>query len=400
MRKDDVMKNRYVWIVVALLAGCLASCNNIEPEPAANANRKKVYNLRYTNEGRTVFLTWDMDVDTTMCGIQIARNGENPVDVDSLITSYTVRHVTPNQDVLYTVKIRYNDSIVSEGTSVRVHINYDQQVYAGYLMSVGSIAELPDDDERAAAEWFDRAFVQQNRGRFIPIWELANVNLDEVACLWVHIDRQGMPMGWQNLPGGFSDPTFVTNLKAYVEEGGNLYLSTHATQLLTAIGRITEAQRPNEVSTGQGGYGADVWTMNAYLGAGSETSYDRRGYSFFDGMKLDYYNEYEYTSFPMLGPGIREDHNCIWNLSDIKFTSGSDKIRGWELATKSTALATWGQNTELNYIGLVDFAISGTYRGRIVAMGLGCYEWAQQDGNIYQYQIERLTENIIESLRK
>ena len=368
----------YSLLLIALLAGWLVSCNTIEPEMSASVNKKKVTNLRYTNDGRTVYLTWDIDVDPTMCGVQIARNGENPVNVDSLITSYTVRHVT----------------------SVRVHIRYDQPVYAGYVMSVGSIAELPDDDERAAAEWFDRTYVRQNRGRFIPIGEVGNINLDEIACLWVHIDRQGMPVGWQNLTGGFSDPAFVANLKGYVEEGGNVYLSVHATQLLVAIGRITEAQAPNYFSSGQGGWGPDVWTMNAWLGAGAETSYDRRGYSFFEGMKLDYFNNYEYTSFPMISAGVREDHNCIWNLSDIKFTSGSDKIRGWELATKSTALATWGQNTELNHIGLVDFAISGNYRGRIVAMGLGCYEWAEQDGNAYQYQIEKLTENIIETLRK
>ena len=393
------MRNFYSLMIVALVA-CLAACNSVEPQPAANANRKKVYNLRYTNEGRTVFLTWNLDADTTMCGIQIARNGENPVNIDNLITSYTVRHVTPNEDVMYTVKIRYKDSIVSDGVSVRVHVQYDLPIYAGYVMSVGSIAELPDDDERAAAEWFDRAYVQRNRGRFIPIGELANVNLDEVACLWIHIDRQGMPEGWQNLTGGFSDPVFVSNLRGYVEDGGNLYLSVHATQLLTAIGRITEEQRPNEVSTGQGGYGPDVWTVNAYLGAGTDVSYDHRGFPFFDGMTLDYYNDYEYTTFPMISAGVREDHNCIWNLKDMKFSSGSDKVRGWELATHSTALATWGQNTELNHIGLVDFAITGNYRGRIIAMGLGCYEWDKQEGNVYQYQIERFTENIIESIRK
>lgn len=394
------MRNFLTIVLIALTAGWFASCNTVEPEMSASKGRKKVYNLRYTNEGRTLYLTWNLDADSTMSGIQIARNGENPVTIDSLLTSYTVRHVTPNQDVLYTVKIFYRDSVVSEGVSVRVHIKYDQPVYAGYVLSTGSIAELPDDDERAAAEWFDREYVQKNRGRFIPIWEVGNVNLDEVACLWVHIDRQGMPAGWQNLTGGFSDPVFVANLKSYVEEGGNLYLSTHATQLLVAIGRITEALSPNEISTGQGGYGPDIWTMNAYLGAGSTPSYDHRGYEFFKDMKLDIYNNYEYTSFPMVSPGIREDHNCLWRLSDIKFPSGSDKVRGWELATKSTALATWGQNTELNYIGLVDFAIMGNYRGRIVAMGLGCYEWALHDGNAYQYQIEKLTENIIESLRK
>ena len=68
-------------------------------------------------------------------------------------------------------------------------------------MSAGSIAELPDDDERAAAEWFDRTYVQKGKGRFIPIGEVGNVNLDEVACLWIHIDRQGMATGWQKISG-------------------------------------------------------------------------------------------------------------------------------------------------------------------------------------------------------
>ena len=388
-------------IILFVLTGFLfASCTHVMLEPPANLGRKKVYNLQYTNDGRTVYLTWNLDIDSTMCGMQVARNGENPFNIDSLITSYTVKHVTPNEDVMYTVKIRYKDSIVSEGVSVLVHVNYDQPIYCGYVMSANSIAELPDDDERAAAEWFDRQYVQCNRGRFVNMWDLGNVNLDEIGCLWIHIDRQGMSPGWQNLSGGFNDAGFVANLKAYVEEGGQLFLSNHATQLLTAIGRLTEDQRPNEVSTGQGGWGADVWTMNACLGYGSETVYDRRGHAFFEGMTLDFFNEYEYTSYPMLSSGVREDHNCLWDLSKIKFTSGSDKIRGWELATNSTALATWGQYTQLNIIGLVDFDVTEVYRGRIVAMGLGCYEWAKQEGNTYQYQIERLTENILESLRK
>ena len=116
------MRNFLTIVLIALTAGWFASCNTVEPEMSASKGRKKVYNLRYTNEGRTLYLTWNLDADSTMSGIQIARNGENPVTIDSLLTSYTVRHVTPNQDVLYTVKIFYRDSVVSEGVSIRVHI--------------------------------------------------------------------------------------------------------------------------------------------------------------------------------------------------------------------------------------------------------------------------------------
>ena len=32
-------------------------------------------------------------------------------------------------------------------------------------------------------------------------------------------------------------------------------------------------------------------------------------------------------------------------------------------------------------------------------MGLGCYEWNLQNGNAYQYQIERLTANILNYIK-
>lgn len=379
---------------------CFAACSPIIPEPAANVNRAKAFNLTYTNEGRTVYLKWNLDVDSSMCGIQITCGEDEPIEIDHMVKQYTIKHVIPNKDILYTVKVRFRDSIVSEGTSVRVHIPYDIPLCVGYVMSANTIDELPDDDEKAAAWWFDREYVQKRKGRFISMRELASVDLDVVSCLWIHIDRQGMSPGWENLSGGFNDPDFIANLRAFVMEGGNLFLSVHATQLVDAIGRIPAEYRPNEVSTGQGGLGTDVWTVNAWLGAEEEVNYDHRVHAFYQDMTLGYYNKYTYTTYPMASAGVREDHNSLWNLSTMKFPSGSNKVRGWELATNSTALGTWGQNTELNYIGLVDFAASNPYRGRIVALGLGCYEWAMQDGNVYQYQIEKITENILEAIRQ
>ena len=88
----------------------------------------------------------------------------------------------------------------------------------------------------------------------------------------------------------------------------------------------------------------------------------------------------------------------MWNLSSISFASGSDKTRGFELATNCTVLGTWGQNTEFSFPGFVLFSAQDTFHGEIVAMGLGCYEW-NQEGNQYQSQIEKLTANILDYLR-
>lgn len=396
------MKNVFYSIgsIAAIVAMLFTSCTPVEPELAANAGLEKARNLTYTNEPntRTVVLHWLLNVDSTMTGIQITVNGENPLEIDSVVTSYTVRHVVPNQDVLYTVKVRYRNGMVSPGTSVCVHINYDQPIYAGYLLTAGSIGELADDDERAAAEWFDREYVQHNLGCFVRLEELAALDLDKVGCLWIHVDREGLITGWQNLPENLRSDAFLNALRRYTGEGGKLFLSTHATQLVAAIGRIAEDYAPNTVASGQGGL-ADLWTMNACLGYGGETVYDRRGHRYFQGLTCDYYNKYEYTSFPLLSGGVHEDHNSMWNLSSMRFSSGANKLRGFEVATSSQVLATWGQYTDLSYAGMVEFYPTEQHRGTIVCMGLGCYEW-HMEGNTYQYQIEKLTKNIIEDLRK
>lgn len=384
-----------------LVAIGLVGCTPVEPELPANANLEKARSLSYTNEPgtRTVVLNWQLNADTTMAGIQITTNGANPLEIDSVVTSYTVRHVVPNQDVLYTVKVRYRNGLVSEGSSVNVHITYDLPILAGYLLTAGSVAELADDDERAAAEWFEREYVSQNKGCFVRMDELATIDLDRVACLWVHIDREGLSAGWRNLPENVRDEAFLNNMRAYAAEGGKFFFSVHATQLIAAIGRISDEHAPNEIASGQGGL-ADTWTMNAYLGYGGETEYDRRGHRFMQDMTCDYYNKYEYTSFPMLSDGVHEDHNSLWNLSTMRFSTGTNKVRGFEIDNSCQCIGTWGQNTELNYIGLVEFYPTEQFRGTIVAMGLGCYEWAMAAGNKHQRQIERLTSNILEDLRR
>lgn len=393
------MKHQFFF---ALLCGfCLIACKPVNLEGPANANLQKARNIRYTNDPgtRTIHLTWDLDVDTTMVGIQIAQNGEMPLEIDSVVKAYTVRHVIPNQDVLYTIKVRYKNGMVSQGNSVCVHVDFDQTIQAGFLLTAPSIGELPDDDERAAAEWFNREYVQKGKGCFVQIDDLANINLDIVACIWVHVDREGLMVGWHNLPENLRSESFLNNLRAYSLEGGKFFFSTHATQLVAAIGRISDAYAPNEFASSQGGL-ADLWTMNACLGYGGEVVYDHRDHRFFKSMICDYFNKYEYTSFPMVSAGLHEDHNCMWKVSSLIFPAGSNKIRGFEIATQSTCLATWGQHTDLSSVGLVEFKATEKYRGPIVTMGLGCYEWNMAGGNAYQSQIEKFTTNVLEYLRQ
>lgn len=373
----------------------LTACNGVNIPEAANSGLGKAENLRYTSEGRTVTLRWDVANPSSIDGVQITCNGQTPVQIDSLVTEYVVRHVVPNKDVYYTVKLHYTNGLVSEGVTIRVNLRYDAPIYYGFVLAADAPENLPDDDERAAAIWFREQYVNRGLGQFVNVGQIQSIDLDVISTLWVHVDRTGMRVGAQNLTGGFGTELFIQGLRHFVEEGGNVLLTNHATQFVSAIGRIDQEYAVNEFNSGDGGTGDDIWTMNAFIGL----TYDHRGDVYFRDMILDYYNGYEYTSFPMLGPGLREDHNSMWNLSTTKFVGAIDKTRGFEQATNCTVLATWGQNTEMAFVGMCDFEPVGAYHGRIVAIGLGCYEWAQNgEGNIFQSQIERLTSNCLSYL--
>lgn len=388
------MKN-VIYTTLLFLAAFLCACKDVHYQDAANAGLPKAQQLSWTNEGRTVTLSWQLADTANMQGFQLTTNGKDPIEINGVHTSYTIKHVLPNRNMLYTIKIRYRNGLISDGSTVKVYIETTQPLLAGYILSAPSIAELPDDDEQAAARWFENTYVKSGLGKFIPIAQMDQVNVDDIACVWIHIDRQGLAQGWQHLTGGFASVRFVDALRTYVEEGGRVFLSTHATQLLVAIGRLSENYAPNQFASGQGGIGQDIWTINAYIGL----TYDHRGDLFYKNMLLGRYSGYEYTSFPMLSEGLREDHNCIWNTSEMTFISGSDKVRGFEIATNCTILGTWGQTTEFTYPGFCRFDVTGAYRAPIVAMGLGCYEWNKEGGNAFQSQIETLTYNVIENLR-
>ena len=56
----------------------------------------------------------------------------------------------------------------------------------------------------------------------------------------------------------------IAALTTYYKNGGNLFLSNHATQLVVPLGRTERA--PGIFADGEGGDGADVWTINANIG--------------------------------------------------------------------------------------------------------------------------------------
>lgn len=240
-----------------------------------------------------------------------------------------------------------------------------------------------DDDEQAAYDWFYKDY---NPGHglekvvFTPD-NISTLNANDVKVLWIPINRLGD--NGDNIdvvkPKAIYD--HVETLKKYVQDGGNLYLTNHATLLVSAIGRIADQYKPNTVT-----YGnpvnikiEDPWGVNPRF-----ADMDYRGHVLYSDFKA---GSRESNYFLNSGPS-REDHNCLWK--DFNYT---DFIN----ATNSHILGKWSDNGDTNNFGVVEFMPKAEYKGTILCNGLAAYEWSCE-GNKYVDNIKKFTENSISYL--
>ncbi len=352
-------------------------------------------------KGRTVKLDWTLPDRSDITAVKVIRDGD--VNAATVLPAYATSCVLKGQpmdkEITYTVAVVYEQYYASKGASVKVNIPYITPKM-GYLMTAATIQQLPDDDERAAASWF----VAQDNAELIQPSQLADIDADLYPVIWIEIDRVGLPMGWQNLPQEISGEDAIEALRQYSANGGSLYLSNMATQLTVPLGFVPENMAPTVYGNGNGGSGDDVWVINPYLGwdfrNGSDQGfYDRTAHAIYKGITLEDPNNYGYENLPLIGPGQREDHNCLWDCNIYGRGDQIDVIKNFEVTTNSLVLATWGHVRDHCVAGLVEF-YSNSQHGRCVANGFAAYEWNQNSGtNPYQHNIEQLTTNILDYLK-
>ncbi len=363
-----------------------------------------VTGLKSELNGRTVTLSWTLPDQKYRTGVRVITNGETDkaLLLDADATSCVLRAQPMETPLTYSVEAVYDTYYYSPAESVEKTIPYMEPKML-YLLpaDAATAADLTDDDERAAAAWF----AAQPNTTFVHPSEIANYDPAIYSVMWIEVDRVGLEIGWQNLPGDIAAPATIKALKEYSANGGSLYLSNMATQLTVPLGIVPDNMAPTVYGNGEGGSGDDVWVINPNLGwdfkdgNSNQGFYDRTSHAIFEGLTLEDPNSYGYPTLPLIGPGIREDHNCLWDCNIYGAGSYADVIKNFEVTTNSLVLATWGHVRDHCVAGLVDFYANPEH-GRCVAMGLAAYEWNQNSGkNPYQHNIEKLTENILNYLK-
>ncbi len=269
--------------------------------------------------------------------------------------------------------------------------------------------------EVAAAQWFGDTF---SDGELLTKADLDNITPENYKAIWVHIDRCGIGMGYNNLPEDYRDSEVKAKLTEYVKNGGALYLSKFATQMVHELDRIDAAYAPGIFGDGDGGVGTDVWCVNAYLGsmqtyiadADPTQIYDRTTHPIYAGMeKWEAHSEqiadYPHPAFPLLGTGTgegihREDHNCMWDLNAYTWSvEGKNTLEQLENQYNCTVIGTWGHVQDYCVAGIVEFKPDSNYKGTIIANGLAACEWAPRTANnAYHSNLTKLTQNTLEYL--
>ena len=396
------MKKIYT-IGAAALALLATSCDDIQLPGAANEGLETVSNLTYVIDGRSLTLNWTLPAGN-VSKVLVYRDETLLAELEGPQTTYYIERAQTNQDNIYVVKVVMADGLVSLGQNVLVHIEYvpptptptpgGGPLPAAFLLTANSIDEIVDDDDKAAAEWFYNTYAAKGKGLFLKVDELDQLSPNKVSCLWVQCDLEdGTEPGWQKLPYGLANEATITAIKNFTQDGGNLFLTKHATQLVAAIGRTDYA--PGIYGAGPGGEGGDYWMMQCNIGF----QYDHRTHPIFAGMQAGDPNGYGFEGYYLEGPGWREDHNCMWDLNACGFPGTPNVVVNFEDAASASVLATWGHVQDYCCAGIIEFNANAAFDGKVIAIGLSAYEFHQNTGNEFQQNIEALTANSIEYLK-
>ena len=272
------------------------------------------------------------------------------------------------------------------------------------------------DDDAKALEWFQTFYGA--KAKLVTPNELASLNPAEVPVLWVPVNHDGVNK-YDDIDEVYRNK--VDALKSYAQKGGNLYLTNYAALFVEKMGRT------NGDDLGEGLYANQYEIKNYYF---KEEDYKNNSNS--DGRKdngIRYIIKINETTgfdksgfFPYAGLadatgilktsqfGLKEHHGIMWKLEGDIANTDPNKFTKFEEGTHSVI---WGLPDIIGdyaRASVIEFKPFNEYLGTIFANGDFSYEWDEaarngegepQDGtgkNIFQYNIERYTSNILNYL--
>ena len=361
--------NRYILMIVALAIG-LQSCNERENYMDGPKVLDIVENVSINSKSA--------EIDHLSGVISVSLAGGT--DLSKVVFEASAPEgvtVTPSSgttlDLNSPVQV-----VVSNSVTERVYTVYATLLPSkvAFLGDGATIAEIADDDVKAAAEWTKATYGSDFV--YISYDDLSDEALDGVNVLVYVYDN----VGSSDQPEAVLDKLNVLS-KFYVQ-GGKIVAGLLGTGLVEELGRDNSELR-TIIGTGEGGDNPDTW------GIGFTDSPVANIIS--DG--LDFY---EPNMAFVIDAGYKEDHNALWNLGSITTAS---PYTTFESRYNAEPIAAWDWAVDgQGFAGIIVWNPFNRFEGYMITIGIGGMEWNMNDGrdNPYLSNVKKVYKNSIDYL--
>ncbi|MNF39501.1 putative glycoside hydrolase [compost metagenome] len=278
--------------------------------------------------------------------------------------------------------------VTSNGKSVNYTANVGVPV-AGLVVAFLGTAEtragITNLDEITAADWLFQNFPEAKYISFDNI--LNGADLSDVDVIWWHYDSA------TNLPAVAYNPAVTDALKNYRTNGGNLLLTTFASQYVDALGIVPSGKGPNNVFGDfppNGFVDGNSWGMS-FVG--------HENHPIFEGLTT-----YETGKANLLQSGtFRLNHTAWWFVPEW---GGYVNGEGWRNQTGGTNLASEAWDNSLDgRVTIAEWPNNATDKN-VIVISMGAYDWYNETNssgvpsqpNEFLSNIKLLTQNSINYL--
>ncbi len=340
---------------------------------------------------------------TVSCGTDLTA-------VTPTLTVAAGNAISPAADATVDLSVPVQYTLLQGNLFTTYTVETEVRCITGFLNQAAARGEIADDDEAAAADYFFSTFGTES-ARYVSFQGIKDgtVDLTEYKVLWWHSDNNQS----FTLPEIARDPEVLAALRAWYQDGGNLYLSGYAAAYLNDLGRVTD-NFPLAIGGGPGFDNPDTWTVNTVIAR----AHDMSSHPLFNGIDMNAVDGRK--EFPVIGPGWREDHNYV--ILDIPkymveekgvatdpsvgFNENPAVYERFTADNNVAWLATWGGINDYFMAGVLEFRPTTEFAGTAIWQGIGGIEYNQNaegdinpDGlNVHQVNINRLSGNALRYL--
>jgi len=278
--------------------------------------------------------------------------------------------------------------VTSNGKSVNYTANVGVPVaglVVAFLGTAPTRSGITNMDEVTASNWL---FDNFPGARYISFESVLNgADLSDVNVIWWHFDSAA------NLPSVAYNPAVTTALKNFRTSGGNLLLTSFASQYVDALGIVPSGKGPNNVFGDfppNGNVDGNSWGMSF---VGHENHPIFQGLTTFEAGKANL----------LQGGTFRLNHTAWWFLPEW---GGYGNGEGWRNQTGGTNLASeaWDNNLD-GRVTIAEFPNTATNKN-VIVISMGAYDWYNEanssgvpsQSNEFITNIKLLTQNSINYL--